>query len=722
METKNYKNKLYKRSKLMWMLVMCVAGILINMGGAELADILHLPLFLDTVGTVLTAGLGGYLPGVTVGLLSNIIKAVISDSASIYYGFINVLMAVITAFFVQKGYMKKLYMIFAYVITLSLIGGVISAIITWFLYGFAGEGISVPVVNYLYNNGTFNRFQAQLLADFMIDMADKAVTVIILIIVLQLVPDKVKDKLRIDGWKQTPLSKEARAAARKTESRTMSVRTKILLLLMSACFLIAAASTVISFILYRNSTIEDHIKLGEGVAYLAGSVIDADRVDEYIELGEAADGYLYTEQRLYNIKDSSYDIEYIYVYKIMEDGCHVVFDLDTADLEGSEPGDIVEFDEAFSEYLPALLAGEAIEPIISDETYGWLLTVYQPVYDSNGVCQCYAAIDISMDQLRENQHSFFAKLIALFLGFFIFVLTVGLWLAEFNIIYPVNTMALSASSFAYNSDEARTESVDRIRELDIHTGDEIENLYYALVKTSEDSVKYVADIQEQTEAISKMQNGLIMVLADLVESRDKCTGDHVRKTAAYAKIIMNKMKEEGIYADQLTDEFISDVEHSAPLHDIGKIKVSDVILNKPGKLTDEEFVEMKKHTTAGEDIIDKAIEIVPDTGYLNEAKNLATYHHEKWDGSGYPKGLVGEEIPLSARIMAVADVFDALVSNRSYKKGFPFEKAMDIIREGVGTHFEPNVAKAFLDAEDEVRAIAEKFGKEYDNSQEDNQK
>ena len=722
METKNYKNKLYKRSKLMWMLVMCVAGILINMGGAELADILHLPLFLDTVGTVLTAGLGGYLPGVTVGLLSNIIKAVISDSASIYYGFINVLMAVITAFFVQKGYMKKLYMIFAYVITLSLIGGVISAIITWFLYGFAGEGISVPVVNYLYNNGTFNRFQAQLLADFMIDMADKAVTVIILIIVLQLVPDKVKDKLRIDGWKQTPLSKEARAAARKTESRTMSVRTKILLLLMSACFLIAAASTVISFILYRNSTIEDHIKLGEGVAYLAGSVIDADRVDEYIELGEAADGYLYTEQRLYNIKDSSYDIEYIYVYKIIEDGCHVVFDLDTADLEGSEPGDIVEFDEAFSEYLPALLAGEAIEPIISDETYGWLLTVYQPVYDSNGVCQCYAAIDISMDQLRENQHSFFAKLIALFLGFFIFVLTVGLWLAEFNIIYPVNTMALSASSFAYNSDEARTESVDRIRELDIHTGDEIENLYYALVKTSEDSVKYVADIQEQTEAISKMQNGLIMVLADLVESRDKCTGDHVRKTAAYAKIIMNKMKEEGIYADQLTDEFISDVEHSAPLHDIGKIKVSDVILNKPGKLTDEEFVEMKKHTTAGEDIIDKAIEIVPDTGYLNEAKNLATYHHEKWDGSGYPKGLVGEEIPLSARIMAVADVFDALVSNRSYKKGFPFEKAMDIIREGVGTHFDPNVAKAFLDAEDEVRAIAEKFGKEYDNSQEDNQK
>ncbi|MBQ9610880.1 MAG: HD domain-containing protein [Lachnospiraceae bacterium] len=720
MDKANYKDKSYKRIKLLKMLVMCVAGILINLGGAALADVLHLPLFLDTVGTVITAGLGGYLPGVTVGLFSNIVKAIISDSASIYYGFINVTLAVITAFFVQKGYLKKIYMLFVYVITLSLIGGVISAIITWFLYGFAGEGISVPIVKYLYNNGTFNMFQAQLLADFLIDLADKAVTVIILIIVLQLVPDKIKDNLKIDGWKQTPLSKEARLAARNTENRTMSVRTKILLLLTVACFMLAAVSTIISFILFRNSTIEDHITLGRGVAYLAGSVIDADRVDEYIELGEAADGYSYTEQRLYNIRNSSYDIEYIYVYKIMEDGCHVVFDLDTADLKGSEPGDIIEFDDAFSKYLPALLAGEKIDPIISDETYGWLMTIYQPVYDSNGVCQCYAAVDISMNQLRDDQHSFFAKLIALFLGFFIFVLTVGLWLAEFYIIYPVNTMAISASSFAYNSDEARTESVDRIRELDIHTGDEIENLYKALVKTTEDSMKYVTDIQEQAETISNMQNGLIMVLADLVESRDKCTGDHVRKTAAYAKLIMNKMKEEGIYPDQLTDEFISDVEHAAPLHDIGKIKVSDVILNKPGKLTDEEFVEMKKHTTAGEDIIDKAIEIVSDTGYLNEAKNLATYHHEKWDGTGYPKGLAGEEIPLAARIMAVADVFDALVSNRSYKKGFPFEKAMDIIREGLGTHFDPNVAKAFLDAEDEVRKIAEQFGREYDNNQEDN--
>ena len=174
---------------------------------------------------------------------------------------------------------------------------------------------------------------------------------------------------------------------------------------------------------------------------------------------------------------------------------------------------------------------------------------------------------------------------------------------------------------------------------------------------------------------------------------------------------MEELKREGKYTDELTDEFISDVVYSAPLHDVGKINVPDAILNKPGKLSDEEFDKMKTHTTVGGDIIDRVIDTVPEsgTGYLQEARRLALYHHEKWNGAGYPTGLSGEDIPLSARIMAVADVFDALVSTRSYKKGFPFEKAMDIIRESSGTHFDPDIVQAFLNAEDEVRKVAEEF-------------
>jgi response regulator RpfG family c-di-GMP phosphodiesterase len=313
-----------------------------------------------------------------------------------------------------------------------------------------------------------------------------------------------------------------------------------------------------------------------------------------------------------------------------------------------------------------------------------------------------------MDQLRNNGYSFLTKVISLFLGFFIMVLALGMWLAEYRIILPINAMALVAGSFAYNSEQSREDSLATIQALDIQTGDEIENLYHAIVKTTEDTVGYIANAQKKTEQITRMQNGLILVLADLVESRDKCTGDHVRKTAAYTKVIMDEMRREGVYADMLTDEFVADVEHSAPLHDIGKIHVPDALLNKPGKLTDEEFRQMQEHTTAGKEIIETTINSVSvEAGYLKEARNLAAYHPEKWNGKGYPCGLAGEEIPLSARIMAVADVFDALVSTRSYKKPFTFEKAMDIIREGAGTHFDPLVAKAFLNAEDEVRRIAE---------------
>ena len=170
------------------------------------------------------------------------------------------------------------------------------------------------------------------------------------------------------------------------------------------------------------------------------------------------------------------------------------------------------------------------------------------------------------------------------------------------------------------------------------------------------------------------------------------------------------MRRLGIYADRLTDDFYRDVIHSAPLHDVGKIQISDVLLNKPGKLTDEEYAAMKTHTTAGSEIIDRAIAMVGGgSGYLHEAKNLAAYHHERWDGKGYPHGVSGEQIPLSARIMAVADVFDALVSRRSYKAPFSVDRALDIIRDGAGTQFDPGVVRAFLDGRDEAVQIAHTY-------------
>ena len=205
---------------------------------------------------------------------------------------------------------------------------------------------------------------------------------------------------------------------------------------------------------------------------------------------------------------------------------------------------------------------------------------------------------------------------------------------------------------------------------------------------------------------------MINVMADLVESRDKSTGTHIKNTAAYVEIICDQMIKEGIYSDIVDEDYKNNVVASAPMHDIGKIKISDTILNKPGRFTPEEYEIMKTHSEEGAIIIHSVKKSVESQAlkenYLGEAENMAHYHHEKWNGEGYPCGLKGEEIPLSARIMAVADVFDALVSKRVYKPGMPFEKAISIIKESSGEHFDPKVVEAFLHAEEKIRTVARK--------------
>lgn len=688
------KQKQHRNSRVFFLL--CVACVLVNFLISWLASRLGLPIYLDSIGTIFAAAVGGFLPGVVTGFLTNLLKG-FWDLSSVYFTFISILLALTVTFFAARNDLLRFPQMLFPLFSLALIGGGLGSVLTWLLNGGSFQGGAVA--ERLVALGA-TPFSAQLVSDFLLDVADKALSLLPVILVLRILPQPVKDRLSAGG---------VSLAAVKNTVRRHSLRTKVTLLILGLLTVISISVTAIVISLYNDSVVVEKAQSAYDSARLASTMFDADRVPEYLEKGEEAEGYLESDAALARIVASSEDIAYVYVYQIREDGCHVVLDPDTPDEAGSDPGDIVDFDDAFMEVLPQLLAGEPIEPIISNETYGWLLSVYLPVFDSTGNCQCYVGVDLLMSHLQATERLFAVKMISLFLGFTMLVTALAIWLAERGLIRPINAISAATTDFARRSAGANTEELTPIDELAIYTGDEIENLYHAVRSTSEEVVQNISDIHHKNEQITRLQSGLIMVLADMVESRDKCTGNHVRNTASYVRLILNRMREDGLHTDLLTDEYIADVVSSAPLHDVGKIKVSDTLLNKPGKLTEEEFAAMKLHTLAGGEIIDSAIEQVADDSslYLNEAKKLTLYHHERWDGKGYPFGIRGEEIPLSARVMAVADVFDALVSRRSYKEGFPVSQALDIIREESGTHFDPEVVRVFLECQEEARAIAE---------------
>jgi putative two-component system response regulator len=209
-------------------------------------------------------------------------------------------------------------------------------------------------------------------------------------------------------------------------------------------------------------------------------------------------------------------------------------------------------------------------------------------------------------------------------------------------------------------------------------------------------------IRERTAQLERVQNGIVFVLADIVEKRDGKTGGHIERVALYTQILLDAMMARGLYVDEIRGWDMELVIASTRLHDVGKVTISDFILNKPGPLTEEEFATIKTHAMEGELIIDQVIARTGEVEFLRSAKLFAGYHHENWDGTGYPRGLKETAIPLHGRIMAIVDVYDALVSERPYKKAFPHEEAVAVIMAEAGKRFDPNIVEVF-------RAVKEQF-------------
>ena len=218
------------------------------------------------------------------------------------------------------------------------------------------------------------------------------------------------------------------------------------------------------------------------------------------------------------------------------------------------------------------------------------------------------------------------------------------------------------------------------------------------------------EVLKRTREVQTIQDVTIVAMASLAETRDNETGNHIRRTQNYVRVLAKQMQTHPRFRDVLTDETIELLYKSAPLHDIGKVGIPDRILLKPGKLTPEEFEIMKTHTTLGRDAILAAeARLDVSNSFLSLAREIAYSHQEKWDGSGYPEGLSGDDIPVSARLMAVADVYDALISRRVYKAPLSHDDAVAVIVEGSGAHFDPDLVAGFVELESEFRAIAQQF-------------
>ena len=218
------------------------------------------------------------------------------------------------------------------------------------------------------------------------------------------------------------------------------------------------------------------------------------------------------------------------------------------------------------------------------------------------------------------------------------------------------------------------------------------------------------EVARRTREISTIQDVTMVAMGSLAETRDNETGNHIRRTQHYIKVLALGLKEHPRFAGHLTPDTIELIHKSAPLHDIGKVGIPDSILLKPGKLTSEEFEVMKRHTTLGRDSILAAEKLLDSpNSFLRVAREIAWSHHERWDGTGYPRCLAGEDIPVPGRLMAVVDVYDALVSRRVYKPAIPHERAVAMIKEGAASQFDPDMVDAFLNVSARLNEIARKY-------------
>ncbi|MBQ7077303.1 MAG: HD domain-containing protein [Lachnospiraceae bacterium] len=706
-----------KNNKLTLMRAMVVLlSVIMNVALSFLAQKLDLPLYFDTVGTIFASSLGGIFLGVLVAVISNVL-CTFFNSYAIYYTIVSLVIAVCTAWFVKKKRFKKKRYVLNYILTISIIGGAVGMVFQWLLQG----GPQFEEVANLSENLTLlfkiPYFLSTILVSVGINILDKTATTVLALIALVIVPSEKRKQVWESGWRQTPLTEEQIKELRnKSGIKGRSLRIRMSGMLIIAALLIAISLTyIIERTHYESLKVEARSDSLNSATFLT-QITDGDQISDYIMHNPRVSTYDDSSYRKINelmlvMKNAIAHLEDLYIVRVRADGLYMIFDVDEEFQKSGRVGDYSPVTGMFEVLIDDFVAGKNIGEVDYGIKKKFVLASFVPIYDSSNRVVAYACADVVIDSFFVYFRQYILQTGLVFSGIFMLILAYGLSASGYYLIFPIGSMVKVLKSFGNDSDsqEEYDEGVRALRRLDIHTNDEVEELYDSICAMAADTAEQMRSVRQFAAATTRMQNGLIITMADLVENRDKDTGAHIQKTAAYVKIIAEGLMKKGYYPEKINKKFISEIVVSAPLHDIGKINIPDSILDKPGKLTKEEYEIMKTHTIAGQKIMEKAIDTVSGDNYLKEAMNMAAYHHERWDGSGYPYGLHGQVIPLSARIMAVADVFDALTSKRVYKDAMPMDKAFEIIENDSGKQFDPKCVEVFKESLAEVKEVLCKY-------------
>lgn len=695
--------------------ILAIAATMLNVLLSYFASEFGLPLYLDCIGVVLVAMVAGSLPGIFVAVMTNAL-CVFYYRDSIYYSLISVLIAIISADFIEKNRYIKHINYMKLIVELAVLSGIMGIIFQLILLGDIQFDQVADVASYVATRDSAAFYIVCILLLIVINMVDKGVSVMIAVLIYKLIPSGVSKRIWNCSFDMNASIKREGLNQRKSIVKRSTIRNREAVMVLIIVASLTLVFTWVNISTNYGSDKDEAAKKADVASSYVASLVDGDRIEEYLSDSSLVatyknESYTYTSDMIRLFFDTYGDLDELSVYKIDDGRCRMIFDCDDAFAKDGVVGQLSDLDKDMLYDLEHYTNENGKGAYSTYTRYGYSISSYVPVYDSEGDCVAYVVATVKTSLNADYMRRYGMHSMLLLSGVLMLMLSYGLWETGHHVVTPIESLEQSIDGFMDGIDDQNMldKSVKELQKLDIRSGDEIERLYKSVCEMAVGTTEQMRNIRFLAKTKDKMQNGIIITMAEMVENRDSDTGAHIKKTAAYVRIILESLRRKGYYTEKLTDKYIAEVEMSAPLHDIGKINISDVILNKHGKLTDEEYAIMKTHTTAGKEILDDAISTIEGESYLKEARNMAAYHHEKWDGTGYPEGLHGQVIPLSARVMAVADVFDALVSPRVYKEAFPLERALEIIKDGSGKHFDPKCVEAFFDALPEIKAVMKKY-------------